>query len=75
MNILLLFIFFVFVYSMSLIGSLFYLNEKNYNFKLIYLIATFTPLWNTYLAIKWVSLRNFKPIIESIKYHFTWDKE
>lgn len=68
-------IFSALVYSLSIIGSMIYFDEKNYDSKAIYIIAAFTPIWNTYFAIKWIRLRNFKPIIEAIKYHFTWDKE
>lgn len=63
------------VYGLSIIGSILYFDEKNYDYKAIYIIASFTPIWNTYFAIKCVCLLNFKSVIETIKYHFTWDEE
>lgn len=64
------------VYWFSLIGCMLYLNDKYFDFRFIYVIAMITPIWNTYLAIKGFCLRNFKPFIKSLKYHFfSWGDE
>lgn len=64
MNIVLLSLFVSLVYWFSVIGSVHYCDGKIYKFKLIYLITIFTPLLNTYSAIKWFLDKIFSPIIE-----------
>lgn len=54
MTIVLLGVFVSLVYWLSVIGSVYYCDSKIYKFKLIYLITIFTPLLNTYSAIKWI---------------------
>lgn len=63
------------LYSLSVVGSLIYFIQGDYNGKAIYLIASFTPLWNTYFAIKLVVSFDFRPFLKSLKYHFTRDMD
>lgn len=66
--------FIIMLYVLSCAGAGSYFDKKRYTFKIIYLIAVFTPIWNTYLLIKYIS-SDFDSIKETIKYHFTWDEE
>lgn len=63
------------LYSLSVVGSLIYFIQGDYNGKAIYLIASFTPLWNTYFAIKLVASFDYRPVFKALKYHFTWDMD
>lgn len=60
-------------YLLSVLGAGIYFDEEHYAFKIIYLIAVFLPVWNTYFAIKYIT-SDFGSIKEAIKYHFTWDE-
>lgn len=64
---------FGFTYFWSIILAGFYFERKGYfvDFKIIYLIAAFTPIWNTYLAVKYFASVHGS-LIKAIKYHFTW---
>lgn len=50
-----------------------YFDKEFYRLKIIYLIAVFTPIWNTYFAIKCIT-SDYGSVKEIIKYHFTWSK-
>lgn len=63
----------ILTYLVSVIGAGMYFDKECYTFKIIYLIAVFTPFWNTYLAYKYIT-SDFESLKETIKFHFTWGK-
>lgn len=65
--------FVIMFYGLSVIGAGMYFDKECYTFKIIYLIAVFTPFWNTYLAYKYIT-SDFESLKETIKFHFTWGK-
>lgn len=65
---------FIFVYVWSVILSGFYFVKKNYTAKMIYCIAAFMPIWNTYFAIKYFAFDHDGSLIKAIKFHFTWEE-
>lgn len=59
------------LYMLSVVGAGMYFDKECYSFKIIYLIAAVTPIWNTYLAIKYIT-SDYGSVKEAILYHFTW---
>ncbi len=66
-------LFFIILYFSSLIMAGMYFDKECYRLKIIYLIAVFTPIWNTYFAIKCIT-SDYGSVKELVKYHFTWGK-
>lgn len=60
----------VMYYSSAICAGLYF---DGYPFKIIYLIATITPILNTYLAFKYIT-KDYSSFREAIKYHFTCGK-
>lgn len=64
----------ILTYIVSAIGAGMYFDNKFHSTKILYFIVVFTPIWNTYFAIKYIT-SNYGTLKELFKYHFTWDKE